>query len=181
MVYSHLRRKTLPACICQIYIFVCALSLQLYRCGLRLEEISDQLGSATPTNRVPNHEGRRNSYSELLNRLSNIPVLCLCRVSLRLSWSNFVSGSVVFTYMYKPVVDITFWGSIITCLQARGFQIPGTTIFRFRAQKSWETIGNNILVWWKFMETTFISFNVQKCVVEHTSKLKDIGVYYYLQ
>ena len=90
-----------------MYIFICALSLQLYRCGLRLEEISDQLGSATLTNRVPNHEGRRNSYSELLNRLSNIPVLCLCRVSL-LSWSNFVSGSVVFTYMYKTIVDITF-------------------------------------------------------------------------
>ena len=153
----HLTRKTLPACICQIYIFVCALSLQLYRCGLRLEEISDQLGSATPTNRVPNHEGRRNSYSELLNRLSNIPVLCLCRVSL-LSWSNFVSGSVVFTYMYKPIVDITFWGSIITCLQARGFQIPGTTIFWFLAQKSWETIGNNFLVWWKFMGTHFYFF-----------------------
>ena len=102
------RRKTLSACICQIYISIlCALSLQLYRCGLRLEEISDQLGSATPTNRVPNHEGRRNSYSEVLKRLSNIPVLCLCRVSL-LSWSNFVSGSVVFTYMYKPIVDITF-------------------------------------------------------------------------
>ena len=78
----HSRTKTLPACICQIDTFICALSLQLYRCGLRLEEISDQLGSATPTNRVPNHEGRRNSYSELLNRLSNIPVLCLCRVSL---------------------------------------------------------------------------------------------------
>lgn len=77
---------------------------QLYRCGLRLEEISDQLGSATPTKRVPNHEGRRNSYSDLLNRLSNIPVLCLCRVSL-LSQSNFVSGSVVFTYMYKTIVD----------------------------------------------------------------------------
>ena len=141
-----------------MYIFICALSLQLYRCGLRLEEISDQLGSATPTNRVPNHEGRRNSYSELLNRLSNIPVLCLCRVSL-LSWSNFVSGSVVFTYMYKTIVDITFWGSIITYLQALGFQIPWTTIiFQFRAQKSWETIGNNILVWWKFMGTHFYFF-----------------------
>ena len=142
-----------------MYIFICALSLQLYRCGLRLEEISDQLGSATLTNRVPNHEGRRNSYSELLNRLSNIPVLCLCRVSL-LSWSNFVSGSVVFTYMYKTiVVDITFWGSIITYLQALGFQIPWTTIiFQFRAQKSWETIGNNILVWWKFMGTHFYFF-----------------------
>ena len=139
-------------------IFICALSLQLYRCGLRLEEISDQLGSATPTNRVPNHEGRRNSYSELLNRLSNIPVLCLCRVSL-LSWSNFVSGSVVFTYMYKTIVDITFWGSIITYLQALEFQIPWTTIiFQFRAQKSWETIGNNILVWWKFMGTHFYFF-----------------------
>ena len=144
--------------MCQMYIFICALSLQLYRCGLRLEEISDQLGSATPTNRVPNHEGRRNSYSELLNRLSNIPVLCLCRVSL-LSWSNFVSGSVVFTYMYKTIVDITFWGSIITYLQALGFQIPWTTIiFQFRAQKSWETIGNNILVWWKFMGTHFYFF-----------------------
>ena len=140
-----------------MYIFICALSLQLYRCGLRLEEISDQLGSATPTNRVPNHEGRRNSYSELLNRLSNIPVLCLCRVSL-LSRSNFVSGSVVFTYMYKTIVDITFWGSIITYLQAWGFQIPWTTIFRFCAQKSWETIGNNILVWWKFMGTHFYFF-----------------------
>ena len=141
-----------------MYIFICALSLQIYRCGLRLEEISDQLGSATPTNRVPNHEGRRNSYSELLNRLSNIPVLCLCRVSL-LSWSNFVSGSVVFTYMYKTIVDITFWGSIITYLQALGFQIPWTTIiFQFRAQKSWETIGNNILVWWKFMGTNFYFF-----------------------
>ena len=141
-----------------MYIFICALSLQIYRCGLRLEEISDQLGSATPTNRVPNHEGRRNSYSELLNRLSNIPVLCLCRVSL-LSWSNFVSGSVVFTYMYKTIVDITFWGSIITYLQALGFQIPWTTIiFQFRAQKSWETIGNNILVWWKFMGTHFYFF-----------------------
>ena len=141
-----------------MYIFICALSLQLYRCGLRLEEISDQLGSATPTNRVPNHEGRRNSYSELLNRLSNIPVLCLCRVSL-LSRSNFVSGSVVFTYMYKTIVDITFWGSIITYLQALGFQIPWTTIiFQFRAQKSWETIGNNILVWWKFMGTHFYFF-----------------------
>ena len=141
-----------------MYIFICALSLQLYRCGLRLEEISDQLGSATPTNRVPNHEGRRNSYSELLNRLSNIPVLCLCRVSL-LSWSNFVSGSVVFTYMYKTIVDITFWGSIITYLQALGFQIPWTTIiFQFRAQKSWETIDNNILVWWKFMGTHFYFF-----------------------
>ena len=141
-----------------MYIFICAFSLQLYRCGLRLEEISDQLGSATPTNRVPNHEGRRNSYSELLNRLSNIPVLCLCRVSL-LSWSNFVSGSVVFTYMYKTIVDITFWGSIITYLQALGFQIPWTTIiFQFRAQKSWETIGNNILVWWKFMGTNFYFF-----------------------
>lgn len=101
---THLRGKTLLACICQIYIFMRALSLQLYRCGLRLEEISDQLGSATPTKRVPNHEGRRNSYSDLLNRLSNIPVLCLCRVSL-LSQSNFVSGSVVFTYMYKTIVD----------------------------------------------------------------------------
>ena len=141
-----------------MYIFICALSLQLYRCGLRLEEISDQLGSATPTNRVPNHEGRRNSYSELLNRLSNIPVLCLCRVSL-LSRSNFVSGSVVFTYMYKTIVDITFWGSIITYLQTLGFQIPWTTIiFQFRAQKSWETIGNNILVWWKFMGTHFYFF-----------------------
>ena len=141
-----------------MYIFICALSLQIYRCGLRLEEISDQLGSATPTNRVPNHEGRRNSYSELLNRLSNIPVLCLCRVSL-LSWSNFVSGSVVFTYMYKTIVDITFWGSTITYLQALGFQIPWTTIiFQFRAQKSWETIGNNILVWWKFMGTNFYFF-----------------------
>ena len=141
-----------------MYIFICALSLQLYRCGLRLEEISDQLGSATPTNRVPNHEGRRNSYSELLNRLSNIPVLCLCRVSL-LSWSNFVSGSVVFTYMYKTIVDITFWGSIITYLQALGFQIPWTTIiFQFRAQRSWETIGNNFLVWWKFMGTHFYFF-----------------------
>ena len=141
-----------------MYIFICALSLQLYRCGLRLEEISDQLGSATPTNRVPNHEGRRNSYSELLNRLSNIPVLYLCRVSL-LSWSNFVSGSVVFTYMYKTIVDITFWGSIITYLQALGFQIPWTTIiFQFRAQKSWETIDNNILVWWKFMGTHFYFF-----------------------
>ena len=141
-----------------MYIFICAFSLQLYRCGLRLEEISDQLGSATPTNRVPNHEGRRNSYSELLNRLSNIPVLCLCRVSL-LSWSNFVSGSVVFTYMYKTIVDITFWGSIITYLQALGFLIPWTTIiFQFCAQKSWETIGNNILVWWKFMGTHFFFF-----------------------
>ena len=140
-----------------MYIFICALSLQLYRCGLRLEEISDQLGSATPTNRVPNHEGRRNSYSELLNRLSNTSVLCLCRVSL-LSRSNFVSGSVVFTYIYKTIVDITFWGSIITYLQAWRFQIPWTTVFRFRAQRSWETIGNNFLVWWKFMGTHFYFF-----------------------
>ena len=31
------------------------------------------------------------------------------------------------------------------------------------------------------MGTHFYSFNVQKCVVEHTFKLKNIGVYYYLQ
>ena len=43
---------------------------------------------------------------------------------------------------------------------------PLVTIFWF-GENSWEP--------------TFISFNVQKCVVEHTSKLKDIGVYYYLQ
>ena len=130
-----------------------ALSLQLYRCGLRLEEISDQLGSATPTKRVPNHEGRRNSYSELLNRLSNIPVLCLCRVSL-LSQSNFVSGSVVFTYMYKTIVDKLHFEAA----WARGFQIPWITIFQFRAQRSWETIGNNIIFWFgeNSWEPTFI-------------------------
>ena len=30
-------------------------------------------------------------------------------------------------------------------------------------------------------EPTFISFNVQKHVVKHTLKLKNISVYYYLQ
>lgn len=49
-------------------------TLQLYRCGLRLEEISDQLGSQAPLSRVPNQEARRNSYSELLNRYTGLPV-----------------------------------------------------------------------------------------------------------
>ena len=41
-------------------------------------------------------------------------------------------------------------------LQALGFQIPWTTLFLFRAQRSWQTIGENS---W---QPTFISFNVQK-------------------
>ena len=43
-------------------------------------------------------------------------------------------------------------------LQALGFQIPWITIFLFRAQRSWETIGNNFLVLWKFMGTHFYFF-----------------------
>ncbi|XP_022786867.1 serine/arginine repetitive matrix protein 2-like isoform X2 [Stylophora pistillata] len=42
---------------------------QLYRCGLRLEEISDQLGYRTTTaNGLHSQQERRNSYSDLLNR-----------------------------------------------------------------------------------------------------------------
>ena len=63
-------------------------------------------------------------------------------------------------------------------LQALGFQIPWITVFQFRAQRSWETIGNNFLVPWK---PTFSSFNVQKHVIIHTFKLNNISVYYYLQ
>lgn len=45
-----------------------SLNGQLYRCGLRLEEISDQIGYVMSSRRVPNQEARRNSYTELLNR-----------------------------------------------------------------------------------------------------------------
>ena len=40
-------------------------------------------------------------------------------------------------------------------MQALGFQFPWTTIFRFCAQRLWETITNNFLVPWKFMGTLF--------------------------
>ena len=67
-------------------------------------------------------------------------------------------------------------------LQALGFQIPWITIFWFRAQRSWETIGNNNFFGSvKIQVPTFISYNVQKHVVKHTFKLKNVSVYYYLQ
>ena len=37
------------------------------------------------------------------------------------------------------------------------FQIPRKTIFRFCAQRSWETICNNFLVPWKSMETHLLN------------------------
>ena len=53
-------------------IFLCLMTpmfiLQLYRCGLRLEEISDQIGYAVSSNNVPHQDSRRNIYTELLNR-----------------------------------------------------------------------------------------------------------------
>ena len=53
-------------------IFLCLMTPmftpQLYRCGLRLEEISDQIGDTVSSNNVPHLDSRRSSYTELLNR-----------------------------------------------------------------------------------------------------------------
>ena len=47
-----------------------------------------------------------------------------------------------------------------------GFQIPWKTIFRFYAQRSWETIWNNFLVAWKFIVTHLLNdFNFLKSYV----------------
>jgi len=46
----------------------------LYRCGLRLEEISEQLQDrVTPSSGQPIQQARRNSYSEVLNRPRDNP------------------------------------------------------------------------------------------------------------
>ena len=62
--------------------------------------------------------------------------------------------------------------------QALGFQIPWITNFWFRTQRSWET---SVTIFWfreNSWEPIFISFNVQKHVVKHTFKLKNISEYY---
>ena len=66
---------------------------------------------------------------------------------------------------YKPE-DFKFHGQQFFGSVPRDHGKPLVTVFWF-GENSWEP--------------TFISFNAQKCVGEHTFKLKNIGVYYYLQ
>ena len=73
--------------------------------------------------------------------------------------------------LFFPQIEYTksiYWTPLVTFLQsllalfvmkqALGFQIPWIKIFRFGAQRSWETIGNNFLVLGKFMGTHFYFF-----------------------
>ena len=66
-------------------------------------------------------------------------------------------------------------------MQALGFQIPWITILFFSYAPR-DQGKPSVTIFW-FLENSlahiFISFNVQKHVVKHTLKLKNISVYYY--
>ena len=68
-----------------------------------------------------------------------------CIKSYKIFWKDFCGWA-------KPHLSE---GQLLKLFQALGFQTPWITIFRFHAQRSWET---NFLVPWKFMGTHFYFF-----------------------